>query len=603
VNSVNRPHILLLIAILVLGAFGPSLLLGSVVSAQDSRYSISRVDHHVEVMYSGHMIVQDRIYVSGQVPESFLIGLPLKYSVDVLKVFAYDETRMFRVHLGVPLGDRGGFYAVEVDFNGEAPSVFNVVFVLSNSRVEDGGGGNFTIDYPAYPSLTQTVGLCNVTVTFPSTPTSVTISRDGENVNTVNYLAPDLAAYTYSVGKATVKVPLGSLQLISVDSLDRQVTINPKGEVSVTEVYRITGKSPVSPVSALLISLPFKASNIAVKDANGNALQFGETLSQTSRTTLVNVTLTAFIDKEKSTSLSLQYTLPSATLVGGQYTLVNFEFFPNYHYIVNYASVTFNLPEGATIIDPDVSELNLNSTLIRQTFQDTLTVTQNSVSYVDNLTPQQTSLHLSFSYNPVWVSFRPTFWAALIAIAVCVGAVGYRKIRPKEPTYRARSQQLAEQPIEIPALETVKAGQPIDLASLKAFLEAYESKRLAIAELKALDVQAQKGKIQRSHYKLQRNAVETRLANLKLNVDRWRAVFLAAGGSHADMVRQLDLAEADLAEAEENIKIYEAQRRKGEISLEAYRRSVADSQKMRDKADSAINGILSRLREKIRRAT
>ena len=601
-NSVKRTLVLLFISAFALAAILPAVSLSSVVSAQDSGYSIERVDHRVQVMYSGHMVVTDTIHVSGQVTDEFLIGLPLKYSADVLKVFAYDDSKMYTVHLGVPLGDRGGFYAAEVDFNGNSPNIFTVAFILSNNRVEEGGGGNFTIDYPAYPSLTQTVGTCDVTVTFPSTPTSISISRDGENVNTVNYLTNNLPAYTYSVGKALVKVPVGSLQLLTVDSLDRQVTIDPKGEVSVTEAYLITSKS-ASLLSAFVLSLPFEASNIAVKDTYGGVLQFGESPSQTSNVMLVNITLAAFIDRGQSTSITVQYNLPSATLVGGQYTLLNFEFFPNYHYIVNHATVTFNLPEGAAIISPDVSELGSNSTLTRRTFQDALTVTQNCISYADNLAPQQTSLHLSFSYNPVWVSFRPTFWAALIGVVGCVGAVAYRKIRPKEQTYRARSQQLADQPPEIAAPETVKAGQPIDLASLKAFLEAYESKRLAIAELKALAVQAQKGKIQRRQYKTQRSAVETRLAGLKITIDRWRTVFLASGGSHADMVRQLDLAEADLAEAEEGMKVFEARRSRGEISLEAYRRSVADSQKMRDKADSAISGILSRLREKIRRAT
>ncbi len=593
---------LLFISAFALVAILPSISPCSVVSAQVNSYSIERVDHRVQVMYSGHMMVADTIHVSGQVTDEFLIGLPLKYSADVLKVFAYDDSKMYTVHLGVPLGDRGGFYAAEVDFNGNSPNIFTVAFILSNNRVEEGGGGNFTIDYPAYPSLTQTVNTCNVTVTFPSTPTSISISRDGENVNTVNYLTNNLPAYTYSVGKALVKVPVGSLQLLTVDSLDRQVTIDPKGEVSVTEAYRITSKS-ASLLSAFVLSLPFEASNIAVKDTYGGVLQFGESPSQTSNVMLVNITLAAFIDRGQSTSMTVQYNLPSAALVSGQYTLLNFKFFPNYHYIVNHASVTFNLPEGAAIISPEVSELGSNSTLTRRTFQDALTVTQNSISYADNLAPQQTSLHLSFRYNPVWVSFRPTLWAGLIGVVGCLGAVAYRKIRPKEQTYRARSQQLADQPPEIAAPETVKAGHPIDLASLKAFLEAYESKRLAIAELKALDVQAQKGKIQRRQYKMQRSAVETRLAGLKITIDRWRAVFLASGGSHADMVRQLDLAEADLAEAEEGMKVFEARRSRGEISLEAYRRSVADSQKMRDKADSAISGILSRLREKIRRAT
>jgi hypothetical protein len=60
------------------------------------------------------------------------------------------------------------------------------------------------------------------------------------------------------------------------------------------------------------------------------------------------------------------------------------------------------------------------------------------------------------------------------------------------------------------------------------------------------------------------------------------------------------LAETDLDEAEENIKTLESRQSKGEISLEVYKRSIGDYKKQRDKAESAINGILLRLREKIR---
>jgi hypothetical protein len=161
---------------------------------------------------------------------------------------------------------------------------------------------------------------------------------------------------------------------------------------------------------------------------------------------LVNATLTAFVDSGQSTSLTVQYNLPSASLVEGHYVLLDFEFFPNYHYIIDHAVVTFNLPEGASIVTPSVFELGSNSTLTRQTFQDTLTVTQDSVSYADNLAPQQNSLHLSYSYNPVWVSFRSTFWAALAGVVGCMGAFAYRKIRPKT-NLQSRSQKLADQPL------------------------------------------------------------------------------------------------------------------------------------------------------------
>jgi chromosome segregation ATPase len=115
-----------------------------------------------------------------------------------------------------------------------------------------------------------------------------------------------------------------------------------------------------------------------------------------------------------------------------------------------------------------------------------------------------------------------------------------------------------------------------------------------------MDVKAQKGKIPRRQYKVQRNAIEIRLEGLKRNIARTKENLKSTTGGYADLVKQLDLAEEDLAEAEENIKTLESRQSTGEISLEVYKKSIGDYQKQRDKAESAINGILLRLREKIR---
>jgi hypothetical protein len=84
------------------------------------------------------------------------------------------------------------------------------------------------------------------------------------------------------------------------------------------------------------------------------------------------------------------------------------------------------------------------------------------------------------------------------------------------------------------------------------------------------------------------------------NIKRTKETFKGTTGGYSDLVKQLDLAEVDLDDADVNIKTLESRQSKGEISLEVYKRSIGDYQKQRDKAESAINGILLRLREKIR---
>jgi hypothetical protein len=121
---VKRTIATLLIVAFSLLVILPDALPSGTVSAQTS-YTIDKVDHQVLVLYSGHVVILDKIHVSGQVTDGFMIGLPYKYSAAVLKGIAYDDTHVYQLNLGVQLDGQSGFYGATVDFNGNTPSVFN----------------------------------------------------------------------------------------------------------------------------------------------------------------------------------------------------------------------------------------------------------------------------------------------------------------------------------------------------------------------------------------------------------------------------------------------------------------------------------------------
>jgi hypothetical protein len=206
VNLVKRTTAALFISAFFLLVILPVALPSGTVSAQTSNYTIDRVDHQVQVMYSGHVVILDTIHVSGQITDGFMIGLPYQYGLEVIKGLAYDDTHVYQMNLGVQLGDRSGFYGASVNFNGNSPSVFTIAFVLSNSLITEQGTGVYNLNFPAYPSLTQSVGTCSATVTFPSTPASITISKDDGNIETATYSKTNLAAYTYTPANAVAQV-------------------------------------------------------------------------------------------------------------------------------------------------------------------------------------------------------------------------------------------------------------------------------------------------------------------------------------------------------------------------------------------------------------
>ena len=79
----------------------PFSLSTRVVLAQDS-YSIQSVDHEVEILYSGHVVIRDTIHLSGQFTGDFFIGFPYKYGSYLLKGMAYDSDTVFKLKANRP---------------------------------------------------------------------------------------------------------------------------------------------------------------------------------------------------------------------------------------------------------------------------------------------------------------------------------------------------------------------------------------------------------------------------------------------------------------------------------------------------------------------
>ena len=594
-----------MITVFFLLVFLPVVLPIGTVSAQSTGYSIDKVDHSIEIMYSGQVVVRDTIHISGQITNNFMIGLPAKYSAGVLKAVAYDANNAYQVNTGVQLGDRSGFYGAEVNFNGNSPSVFTIAFILSSSLITfDQSTSSYTLDFPAYPSLTQAVASANVTITLPSTPTNLVITKSDGEVDAGNYITQNLAAYTYSVGSAVFQIPKGTLQLASIDQLNRQITLDPTGKVSVSDSYHITNEGTAT-ITSFVFNLPTTASNIVIND------EFGRTLTTDTSSTvrdikLANATMITFLTSGQSMIITLNYNLPGATLQGSQYVLSGFKLFPDFFYYVEQATFTFTPPEGATIATPKLSSLDSTSTVTRESLQDSLTITRDGISYIDYSIPASNTVQFSYDYNPVWVSFRPTFWGSLFAVILCVAAVFYRRNKPgeKEPVI-TKTEKLAPKSTSVASSEQIKEVEPttgvrITTENLRQFTEAYEEKKQLNTELRSMDAKAQKGKIPRRQYKVQRSAIETRLETLTRSINKLKDALRSSGSAYADLVEQLDSAEEDLADAEENIKKLESQQSKGEISIETYKKNIVDYQKRKDKAESSMNGILLRLREKTR---
>ncbi|MFQ6074007.1 MAG: hypothetical protein ACE5KC_02195, partial [Candidatus Bathyarchaeia archaeon] len=131
------------------------------------------------------------------------------------------------------------------------------------------------------------------------------------------------------------------------------------------------------------------------------------------------------------------------------------------------------------------------------------------------------------------------------------------------------------------------------------YVDAYEKKRRSLSELETLEERARKRKISRRRYKVRKRALESRVSVLSKDLVRLREKLQTASPKYADMMRQIEIAEAELEGIEAGIRRTETRYRRGEISIAAYHKLLEDYYRRRENARTRIDGVLLRLREEI----
>ncbi|MCL1977384.1 MAG: hypothetical protein FWG55_04670 [Candidatus Bathyarchaeota archaeon] len=397
----------------------PTLLNINFVSAQSSGYTIQSVDHIVEVMFSGHIVVRDEIKISGSTANGFQFGIPLEYAVSVLKVVAFDNNRGYPVEIISQLGGQSGFYAAKVNFEGQNPQSFTIEFVLSNNLVSK-SAENYCLEYPAYPAFTTSADRCKVALSLPTEPETITIYKsDGQVNSTTYYYQGNLPAYTNIPATAMFDFPAGLLQLIDISTLNRQMAISPSGEVSCVDKYNIKNLDALS-MGVFMLNLPSDAKNVVVRDGSGSILS-SRTLGVAGSILIVSASF-SYITPGQLMQIAAEYTLPS--VIGNSH---NFTLFPAINYFVDTATFTLTLPEGASFnIDDSSAVITTNG------YEQKLTVTRQNVTYVDYQVPGYDFLQINYSYNPLWASFRPTIVVFVLATIGCLSIVIWKKQGPKK---------------------------------------------------------------------------------------------------------------------------------------------------------------------------
>jgi len=430
--------------------------------------------------------------------------------------------------------------------------------------------------FPTYPSLVTTVDTFNVLIILPTN--AVYINGTGETISGLYYSAENLPALAYNYSSVTFNIGNNEMQLFDVDQLSSVISVNEVGDITGADTYYITNRD-FNSIETVDVLLPANASNVNAHD------QFGRIMAPPTQTivdtSIYTVTLSLGVEPTQSSFFTVTYSLPSGVYLEQQGSsnsfVLNMTMFQNLDYYINTTSVSFVLPEGATLQSFGDTLTGDSYSISRGVFQEEASINVQGTDSLDSF-----SVGLVYDYSPLWVGLAPTLWVLTLAMIGCAFIVV--STRPKRLA-------LVSGP--------TAAGVRVRPEYISSFAESYEEKMKILSEIDALESKAQKGRLPRRRYKVQLRTLETRLDTVSRSLTEAKGRMLSAGGHYASLMRELEVAEARINEYEANVKVIEGRHSRGELSLEAYRRLLGDYERRKERNETTIKGILLRLREEI----
>jgi hypothetical protein len=429
------------------------------------------------------------------------------------------------------------------------------------------------VTFPTFLSLVTSVSTFNGSIILPRNAVYIQ-----GTISSLNYSQTNLAAFAYNSSAVLFNVANNEMQLFDVDQLRRQISVGEVGDIMGADSYYITNRANSS-IGSVEVLLPLNATDINAQD------QFGRTMSQPTQTiadtSLYTITFSTAVDFARSSLFTVTYSLPSEIYLeqqgGANSFALSMTMFQDLDYYINETTVTFVLPEGATLQSFENSLTGDSYGISKDVFREGTVINTQGVISLDSF-----SVRIVYDYSPLWLGFRPTIWVLALAMVGCLAAVILR--RPKAPTT-----------VSVPA-----PGLRVRPEYIRSFVESYEEKMKIVSEIDSLESKAQKGRLPRQRYKVQRRTLETRLNTLSKSLTEAKERMRSTGGHYASLMRELEVAETGMNEYEANVKTIEARHSRGELSLEAYRKLLGDYQRRKERSETTINGILLRLREEIR---
>ena len=346
------------------------------------------------------------------------------------------------------------------------------------------------------------------------------------------------------------------------DTINREITLDQEGNIRVTNTYSIANIG--DQIDTMEIGYPEDAIGITVRDAMGNL-----EISEGSEGLSINLRETVF--RNETLMLLQSYNLPWESHItqknGIDYKL-HFTFYEKFNWTIGELTVSVKLPEGAEFHSstPSPKETKMSDLQYMVTFEFTYVTPSEDLNF-----------EIDYRYLLFWSSFYPTIWVGALILIVSVFAVLWKAPKPST---------------------TMVIPVPPD--KIRKFVKVYEEKTRIKSELESMNGRLRKGKISRRRFKVRKKMLDGRLSTISRDLSSLHDSIRAVGPKYANMMRQIEVAEATLEGAERDIQRVEIRYRRGEVSKGAYGKLMDKYKHRGEDAEATIDSVILRLRGEIR---
>lgn len=516
----------------------------------------------------GTTFVNDTVRISATGPATYLdLGVSSLVAEKMGFLSAVDDQGTTLRAVPLPPDANRGYVPIRIELpEGTGNHSITLKSVFSGLLSFNSTTSRYTLTYSPFAVLDGNVTLTSASLTVKTGDwTSITPSgiNGTSSPGTFQTSTSTLGKYNTTLGKLSFA---SSTQSNLDATANRLITISQSARVFVTDSYNVTNRGRDIP--SLTFLLPKGIASTSGSDVIG---RLDETrLRIVAQENGTQVTFTPRFGNIKGgggANVRLEYGLPSSIYITtaslGKYSL-NFRMLDSVKFVQPALQTKILFPPGFKVESVTGPAAIISSNQI--------VLEASGVSPLSDL-----SFSLFYRLDPFWASISPLVWIGLIegALAASVLVLGMGSAR-------------------------ADVGGVAPSGLIGRLVDRFDEKASLRLESEKLEEDMSRGALARHDFKRRRRMIDIRISEIDRQIGPLKQELTVSSQRYADLIRRIELAEAELQVARSSMTDLRNQYRSGRIAKESYESLNSDVVRRKEKAQQAVDSILIGLREESR---